>query len=131
MKPFFDTNVLVYALSADPRGVRAQELLAVGGAVGVQVLNELVNVLRRKLHRDWPEIEAAVDELGTLLGDPVPLTLDIHRSARWLARDHGFTLYDALILAAAIAAGCDTLLTEDMQDGRQIMGLTIVNPFRG
>ena len=130
MKPFFDTNVLVYALSADPRSVRAQELLADGGAVGVQVLNELVNVLRRKLHRSWSEIEAAVDELGTLLDDPVPLTLDIHRSARWLAHDHGFAFYDALIVAAAIDAGCDTLLTEDMQDGRQIMGLTIVNPFR-
>jgi predicted nucleic acid-binding protein len=93
-------------------------------------LNELVNLLRRKLHRSWSEIEAAVDELGTLLDDPVSLTLDIHRSARWLARDHGCALYDALIVAAAIDAGCDTLLTEDMQDGRQIMSLTIVNPFR-
>ena len=129
MRPFLDTNVLVYALSADPRHDRAQGLLADGGTVSVQVLDELVNVLRRKLQRSWPEIEAALTDLGAVLGNPIPLTLAIHQAARWLARDHGFAFHDALIIAAALDAGCDTLLTEDMQDGRQVAGLTIVNPF--
>ena len=128
-RPFLDTNVLVYAVSADPRHDRAQELLADGGTVSVQVLNELVNVLRRKLQRSWAEIEAALTDLGAVLGNPVQLTLAIHQNARWLARDHGFAFHDALIIAAALNAGCDTLLTEDMQDGRQVAGLTIVNPF--
>jgi predicted nucleic acid-binding protein len=128
--PFLDTNVLVYALSADPKRHRAQELLAAGGTVSVQVLNELVNVLLRKLRRTWPEIEAALEELDAVLGAPIPLTFTVHRSARWLARDHGFAFYDALIVAAALDAGCDTLLTEDMQDGRQVAGLTIANPFK-
>ncbi len=46
-----------------------------------------------------------------------------------MARDHGFPIYDALIVAAALEARCDTLYSEDMQHGRQIGGLTIVNPF--
>jgi predicted nucleic acid-binding protein len=130
VKAFLHTNVLVYALSADTKSLRAQELLNDGGIVNVQVMYELVNVPLRKLYRSWPAIEEALDDLGALLDPPVPVTMPIHRSACWLARDHGFGFYDALILAAAMDAGCDTLLTEDMQDGRQVLGLTILNPFR-
>jgi len=46
-----------------------------------------------------------------------------------LARDHAFAFYDALVVAAALEAGCDTLYSEDMQHGRGLAGLTIVNPF--
>ena len=49
--------------------------------------------------------------------------------ARKHARDHSLAFYDALIVAAALEAGCDTLLTEDMQHGRTFLGCTIVNPF--
>ena len=129
MRVFLDTNILVYVLTADLKRHRAQEALAAGGTVSVQVLNELVQVLRRKLQRDWSEIEAALDDLGALLEPPVPLTFAIHQAARWLARDHGFAFYDALIVAAALDAGCDRLLTEDMQHGRRVKGLTISNPF--
>lgn len=129
MKVFLDTSILVYALSSDLKRHRAQEVLAAGGTVSIQVLNELVHVLRRKLERDWADIEVALDDLGALLKPPVPLTFGIHQSARWLARDHGFAFYDALIIAAALEAGCDTLLTEEMQHGRRVMGLTISNPF--
>lgn len=129
MRPFFDTNILVYAVSADSKRHRAQELLDGGGMVSVQVLNELANVLRKKLRRAWPEIESALEDICALLEPPAPLTFATHQSARWLARDHGFSFYDALIVAAAIDAGCDTLLSEDMQDGRRIAGLRILNPF--
>ena len=129
MKPFFDTNILVYALSADPKRTRAQQLLDGGGVVSVQVLNELTNVLCKKLRRTWPEIEAALDDLCDLLEPPTPLSVATHQSARWLARDHGFGFYDALIVAAAIEAGCDTLFSEDMQNGRRIASVGIVNPF--
>lgn len=129
MKVFLDTNILVYALSSDLKRHHAQKVLAAGGTVSVQVLNELAHVLRRKLQRDWAEIEAALDDLGALLEPPVPLTFRVHQAARWLARDHGFAFYDALIVAAALDAGCDTLLTEDIQHGRRVMGLTISNPF--
>ena len=59
----------------------------------------------------------------------MPLTAVTHETALELARDHGLAFYDALIVAAAIEAGCDTLFSEDMQHGRVIGGLTIVNPF--
>jgi predicted nucleic acid-binding protein len=130
LRPFLDTNVLVYALSDDARRERALELLAAGGTISVQVLNELANVLHRKLRRSWPEIEVAIDELVDLLRPAVPLTAAIHRSGRWIARDHGFAFYDGLIVAAAIESGCDTLFNEGLQDGRRVAGLLITNPFR-
>ena len=58
-----------------------------------------------------------------------PIDVDTHLRAVDLARSHDFSFHDALIVASAHAAGCDTLLTEDLQAGRRIAGLTIVNPF--
>ena len=129
MRPFLDTNILVYAVSNDPRQARAQEVLAAGGTISVQVLNEFTNVLLNKLRRGWPEIEAALEDVCAVLTPAVPLTFVTHQAARNLARDHGLSFYDALIATAALEAGCDTLLSEDMQDGRVIPGLRIVNPF--
>jgi predicted nucleic acid-binding protein len=57
------------------------------------------------------------------------LSVATHEAAIALARDHRLSFYDALIVAAAQEAGCDTLYTEDMQHGRALGGLTIVNPF--
>ncbi len=65
-----------------------------------------------------------------LPADPVQRhAIDTHLRAVDLARSHDFSFHDALIVASAHAAGCDTLLTEDFQAGRRIAGLTIVNPF--
>ncbi|WP_407116325.1 hypothetical protein [Bradyrhizobium sp. LMG 9283] len=61
----------------------------------------------------------------------MPLTADTHAAALTLARDHNFAFYDALIVATAIEAGCDSLHSEDLQHGRSIAGLTIINPFVG
>lgn len=129
MKAFFDTNVLVYTATSDARKQRAVECLGRGGWVSVQVLNEFVHVARRKLRHDWPQIELALGLLRASLEDVVPVTLNTHSSAVSLAREHGLSFYDALIVAAAIEAGCDALYSEDMQHGRTIGGLTIVNPF--
>jgi predicted nucleic acid-binding protein len=129
-KPFLDTNVLVYAFAVgDRRSETAEALVAAGGVISVQVLNEFVNVSRRKLGRDWAEIESATGVLRVLLDPPLPLTLELHETAVVLARDHGFAFYDALIVAAASRAGCVTLYSEDMQHGQTIDGLTIRNPF--
>lgn len=129
-EPFLDTNVLVYAFAAgDPRGDRAEALLAGGGIVSVQVLNEFVAVLRRKQRRDWPEVEEALAVVRTLLRPPLPLTVEIHETAIGIARDHGFHVYDSLIVAAALRAGCPILYTEDLHHDRTIGALTIRNPF--
>jgi predicted nucleic acid-binding protein len=127
---FFDTNVLVYAaLQPDQRSEAAREVLHRGGIVSVQVLNEFAAVARRKLRRPWPEITTALTALRTLLPPPIPLTLATHEAAVVLAARHGLAIHDALIVAAALEAGCDTLLTKDLQHGQRIERLTIRNPF--
>ncbi len=128
-KPFLDTNILIYAVApGDYRSAAARDVIANGGVVSVQVLNEFVNVARRKLHRDWTEIEGALDLLRRLLDPPIPITVDLHESAITLAREHLLSFYDALIVAAASRANCAILLTEDMQQGKRMGAITIRNP---
>ena len=129
--PFLDTNILLYAaLQPDPRSETARALLARGGLISVQVLNEFTAVARRKLHRPWPEVARALEAIRTLCPAPRPLTLAVHEAALGLAAGLGTTIYDALILASALEAGCDTLLSEDLQHGQMVEGrLTIRNPF--
>ena len=128
---FFDTNVLVYVASGDAtKADRAEKVIAAGGAINVQVLNELTNVARRKMKMSWPDTYAFLDMLRGLL-TVHPLTLDIHETGLELAERYGFSTYDAMIAASALRAGCDTLWSEDMQHGMTLKeGLRIVNPFR-
>ena len=129
MKAFFDTNLLVYAQEAGARGDRARELVAEGGLVSVQILNELASVLSRKLKRSWVEIADVLDDVLAALDDPIPLTLPLHLAALEFARAHRVAFYDALILAAATEAGCDRLYSEDFRHGRRFGNCRIVNPF--
>lgn len=131
MSAFFDSNILIYAYSTDVKRQRALATIAGGGAISAQVLNEFTNVLRKKQKQDWSVIEAAVQSLRFRFPDIAPLTSDTHAAALVFARDHTLAFYDALIVAAAIEVGCDTLYSEDLQHGRNIGGLTIVNPFLG
>lgn len=129
MTAFFDTNVLVYTITDDARGDVARSRLSDGGVISAQVLNEFVRVARKKLRLDWAIIEAALAELRALVNDVRPVALSTHEFAVSLARRDGFDIYDALILAAAIEAGCETLFSEDFQHGRRFGDCTIVNPF--
>ena len=129
MTAFFDTNFLVYAQLADAKGDRARRLIAQGGKLSVQVLNEFAAVSRRKLDKQWRQIGEAIADFLSVLDAPLELTLDLHISARALAEAHQLSFYDALIVASAIEAGCDVLYSEDMQHGRALGGLTVVNPF--
>lgn len=128
---FFDSNVALYLLGADEaKAARAEDLLSQGGTISVQVLNEFANVARRKFDIAWPIVFEALESLRHSL-DVVPLTLAIHLDAMRLAREHRFAIYDALIVAAALDAGCATLYSEDLQHGRIIdRRLRIVDPFR-
>ena len=131
MSAFFDSNILTYAYSTDIRRERALTTIAGGGVISAQVLNEFTNVLRKKQKQDWPVIEAAVQSVRFRFPDITPLTADTHSAALALAREHSLAFYDALIIASAIEAGCNSLYSEDLQHGRSIGGLTIVNPFVG
>ena len=129
--PALDSNVLVYAVAGS--GAKAEVAMALvrkGGVISVQALNETANVLRRKTALGWPEVEEALGLLRRLL-DVVPLDEPTHERGLRLARATGYSVWDAMILSAALGAGCKTVFTEDMQDGRVVEGLTIRNPFVG
>ena len=132
-KGFFDTNVLVYIVGQkDERTAVAEALVAAGGVVSVQVLNELAAVARRKLGMTWEKTGEALLAIRTLCPSPVPLAIETHDAGLRIAARYGFHIYDALIAAAALAADCATLYSEDLQDGQMIDGrLTIRNPFTG
>jgi predicted nucleic acid-binding protein len=129
-KPFFDTNVVLYAFrQEDPRSQVAEALLAGGGTVSVQVLNEFVAVARRKLNRSWNEIRRAIQVLRVFCPEPLPLTVETHEQALQIAERSGYSIFDSLIIAAAVHSGAAILYSEDMHDGQRIGGLTIRNPF--
>jgi predicted nucleic acid-binding protein len=130
-KAFFDTNVLVYIVGQrDERSERAEALVAQGGMISVQVLNELVSVSRYKLGMSWEEVREAVEAVRALCPSPVPLTVETHDAGRRIAATYGYRFYDALIAAAALQARCAVLYSEDLQDGQLIdRRLVIRNPF--
>lgn len=135
VRSFFDTNVLIYAddKGAPAKQRRSLELIeehrrARTGVVSLQVLQEYFVTATRKLQLDariarrkvelLAEFDVATPELADILA-----AIDLHRL-------HGFSFWDALIVRAALQAGCSVLFSEDMQGTREIDGLHIVNPFR-
>lgn len=127
---FLDTNILVYFASGEATKAEiAERLLAERPIVSAQVLNELVDVSRRKLRFSWDEIEELMTVVLTLT-KAVPLTVETNTSARAIAARYHLPFYDALIVAAAIEGGCAVLITEDFHHGQRIGNLTITNPFR-
>lgn len=127
--PFLDTNLLLYLLSAEPeKADRAEALLAAGGTVSVQVLNEFAAVARRKAHLDFAEIRVALGVVRSTCA-VVPLDLETHALGLDVAERYRFSVYDGLIVAAALRAGCTVLYSEDLQHGQTIDGLTARSPF--
>jgi predicted nucleic acid-binding protein len=134
-RSFFDTNVLVYADDDDsPAKQRVARTLwhehrrARTGVVSMQVLQEYFVTVTGKLKHDphkarrkveiLAEFDVATPDVSDILA-----AIDLHRL-------HGFSFWDALVLRSAKQAGCSVLLTEDFQDGREIDGIQVVNPFR-
>lgn len=129
-KAFIDTNILLYLLSAETdKADRAETIIQAGGLISVQVLNELTNVARRKLAMSWAEINEVLSLIRSIC--PVmPLTIETHDRGRRIAERYGLNVYDAMIVASALLEGCETLYSEDMQDGQRIdHQLRICNPF--
>lgn len=127
---FFDTNILLYLLSADESKANCAEAeLAAGGVVSVQVLNEFAAVASRKLKMsiaDVREILATVREVCKV----VPLTEQTHDLGLQLAARHQLSLYNAMIVAAALLAKCKKLISGDLQHGQIFeRTLKVSNPF--
>jgi predicted nucleic acid-binding protein len=128
-----DSNVVLYALLEPQtvKGTQASHLLRQlgwSGVIPVQVLGEVMTVVRRKQPEreahafDW--LASAVEAYGT-----APTRLSTFARARQLVEAHHLQLWDAIIISASAEAGAGVLLSEDMQDGQRIAGLRILNPF--
>lgn len=133
-----DTNILVYLarVSEDARDVakaeRASAVLdrlrdRVELVVPVQALGEFSAVLLRNRVPD-STIERYVDEWCSLADNPTSSVTAL-QAALQLSSQHRLKLWDALIVAVSLEAGCGLLLSEDMQDGFAIRGLTVINPL--
>lgn len=133
-RTFFDTNILIYADDqATPAKRRralklvAEHLLSRTGVVSLQVLQEYFVMVTRKLGVDAAIARRKV-ELIAEFDVASPDVLDI-LAAIDLHRLHGISFWDALIVRSAKQSGCGVLLSEDMQNAREIDGVQIVNPF--
>jgi len=128
---FFDTNILLYLLSGDTsKACRAEELIASCGVISVQVLNEFVAVAVRKHALEIDEIREILSTVRRLCVVR-PVDIETHELALDLAEARHFSIYDALIIAAALRSACTILYSEDLQHNQRIEKLTIRNPFVG
>ncbi|MDR2153494.1 MAG: PIN domain-containing protein [Burkholderiaceae bacterium] len=127
---FLDTNVIIYAWSADAaRKSVALDLLAGSPVISTQVLNEAISVCRRKHLMPDAAIGRAIDDLAAWCRVS-QIDMDTIKLALNLTNRYQFSYYDALIVASALEAECATLYSEDMQHGQVIdEALKIVNPF--
>lgn len=90
----------------------------------------MVNVVRRKLAMSWMEINEVLVLIRSLC-PAEPLTIETHDRVRLVAERYGLSVYDSLIVAVALLVGCETLYSEDMQDGLVIdHQLSVCNPFQ-
>ena len=128
---FFDTNVLLYLLSGDDaRADRAERELSAGGVISVQVLNEFASVATRRLKMSIAEIREVLATFRSVC-KIVSIGEETHDVGLQLAKKYGLSVYDAMIVASALLAGCTTLVSEDMQHGQVLDGrLKVRNPFR-
>ena len=127
---FFDSNVFLYLLSGDTtKADRAETLLATGGTISVQVLNEFAAVASRKLGMSLKEIREILGVVRAVC-TVEPITEATHDRGLDVSERYRFSIYDSMIVASALSAGCTTLLSEDLQDGQVIDDqLTVRDPF--
>jgi predicted nucleic acid-binding protein len=132
---FVDTNVLIYAEDGGDPARRDVAVRVLGelwesglGVVSTQVLQEFYNVGTRKLR--MPPKVARTIVAGYAEWPVVETTVQLIVSASVLHERHRFSFWDAMVVEAALLSGATTLLSEDLQDGREIGALTIRNPFQ-
>jgi predicted nucleic acid-binding protein len=133
---FLDTNVLLYSISSDPaearkRAVATSLLDADDIALSVQVLQEFYVQATRATRADALPHDLATALIRTWLRFRIQeTTLAVALGALEIKAAFQLAYWDAAIIAAARAAGCRQLLSEDMTHGREVEGVLIVNPFR-
>jgi predicted nucleic acid-binding protein len=127
--PFFDSNVILYLTSSDiEKAAAAEAWLANRGVVSVQVLNEVAEVARRKFKMEWHDVRAILSVVRRACRVE-SVSAETHDYGLQIAERHGFGVYDSMVMASAIQAGCSTLLSEDLRHGQKIGSVAIRNPF--
>jgi predicted nucleic acid-binding protein len=134
---FVDTNVLVYtrdASNAEKQATAAAWMehlwTSAGGRLSVQVLQEYYVTMTRKLDKGLPAEEARQDVRDLAAWRPIRIDEAIVEAAWRIEDRYRLSFWDSLIVAAAQTAGCEAVLTEDLQHGLDIDGLRIADPFR-
>ena len=131
-KVFLDTNVLIYGYSQDEpdKQQRSIECAQSGDVwISTQVLNETINVLRRKFSLEYSQIRAVVEEFTEQFEIAI-VSVTTVQTALNLAERYQYSYFDSLIVASALEVGCKILYSEDLQNGQQIDNqLRIINPF--
>ena len=132
---FLDTNVLIYMFDETDARKRGQaetlvsESLASGtGCISFQVVQETLNVLIRRLGVGPGDTRRVLDDVLVPLWQINPTT-ELYQTSISLQDRYGFSIYDSLIVAGALEAGCRRLYSEDLQHGQRVQQLTIFNPF--
>ena len=128
--PFLDTSVLLYLLSGDAaKADRVETLLSTRGVVSVQVLNEFAVVALRKLKMPLNEIREILDTIRAVCAVE-PITVETHDRGLAVFERYRFSLYDSMLVAAALIAGAKIIYSEDLQHGQVIDNqLRVTNPF--
>src|SRR5437660_9577891 len=128
-----DSNILIYAeLEPDSeKGTRAADLIlraARDGVIPVQVLGEYLRFVQRRLPAAFAEAVRQASIYRTLFLTPATTSATIDKASGF-AQDYRMQLWDCVVCAASMEAGAKVLMTEDMQDGRILEGLRVMNPF--
>jgi predicted nucleic acid-binding protein len=129
--PFFDTSVLLYLLSDDTAKADRIEslLLSARGVVSVQVLNEFAVVALRKLKMPLNEVREILDTIRAVCAVE-PLTIETHDRGLAVCERYRFSLYDSMLIAAALISGAKIVYSEDLRHGQVIDNqLRVTNPF--
>lgn len=133
---FLDTNVLLYSISHDPAEAakRDRAIVLLDGnncALSVQVLQEFYVQATRRTRSDPLPHQIAAGLVRTWLRFKVQdITPSVLTGALDIVAAHGFSYWESAIISAAQALGCRELYSEDLAHGREVQGVTILNPFR-
>ena len=132
---FLDTNIFVYSADAKdkvkPRRAYSIVRNAVdnpGFVISSQILNEFSNVALSKLQKSTCEVVAFIRLFRRI--NVVPVVADLTERSLLIKEQYGIQFYDSLVIATAEANGCDTILTEDLNDGQMYGTVKAVNPFK-
>lgn len=127
---FIDSNVILYLLDNGPKATIAESIIREGGVISIQVLNECLSNLRRKSKLSFHECNRFLYAIRNLV-EVVPITIETHDLGRAIAEKYQLSIFDSMIIASALASGCEKVLSEDMQHAMVIEDFTTIeNPFR-